>query len=62
MEAGVNIEIIRLTKVERCKNNITEIANKLRDKIYDVVPDFNLVRHKITDMIFYQKIVSIIFP
>lgn len=55
MEAGVNIEIIRLTKVERCKNNITEIANKLRDKIYDVVPDFNLVRHKITDMIFYQK-------
>jgi hypothetical protein len=55
MEAGVNIEIIRLTKVERCKNNITEIANMLRDKIYEVVPDFNLVRHKITDMVFYQK-------
>jgi hypothetical protein len=55
MEAGVNIEIIRLTKVERCKNNITEIANMLRDKIYEVVPDFNLVRHRITDMVFYQK-------
>jgi hypothetical protein len=55
MEAGVNIDIIRLTKVERCKNNITEIANKLRDKIYDVIPDFNLVRYKIADMVFYQK-------
>ena len=55
LEAGINIEIIRLTKVERCKNNITEIANKLRDKIYDVIPDFNLLRHKITDMVFYQK-------
>jgi len=55
MEGDLNIEIIRLLKVERCKNKITDVANNLRDKIYDVVPDFNLIKHKITDMVFYQK-------
>lgn len=56
LEGDANIDIIRLTKVERCKNNITTVANLLRDKIYDLLPDFNLVRHNnIPDIVFYQK-------
>ena len=56
LEGDANTDIIRLTKVERCKNNITTVANLLRDKIYDLLPDFNLVRHNnIPDIVFYQK-------
>jgi len=56
LEGDSTIDVIKLTKVERCKNNITTVANILRDKIYDLLPDFNLVRHNnIPDIIFYQK-------
>lgn len=50
-----NVIIFRLKKVERCKQDITEIANVLRDKIYGVLPDFNLLRYKVADMIHYPK-------
>ena len=38
-----NSKTIVLKQVERCKNDITLIANKLRDKIYKTVPSFNLL-------------------
>ena len=52
---GGNIVIFRLQKVERCKQDITEIANVLRNKIYGILPDFNLLSYKVADMIQYPK-------
>ena len=46
---------IILKKVERCKNDITQIANKLRDKIYDSTLDFNLLKHISPDLVIYNK-------
>jgi hypothetical protein len=46
---------IKLCKVERCKNDITLIANKLRDKIYDSSLDFNLLKYISPDLIIYNK-------
>ena len=46
---------ITLKKVERCKNDITQIANKLRDKIYDETIDFNLLKHTSPDVIIFNK-------
>lgn len=46
---------ITLSKVERCKNDITQIANKLRDKIYNSSLDFNLLKHISPDLIIYNK-------
>lgn len=51
----VNTSVIRLLKVERCTANITQIANTLRDKIYDIIPDFNLLKNNIDDLVFYKK-------
>lgn len=50
-----NILVYRLTKVERCKKDITTVANVLRDRIYDVIPDFNLLQHNSGDIIQYPK-------
>lgn len=50
-----NTIIFRLSKVERCKQDVSKIANILRDKIYGVIPDFNLLNHKIADIIQYPK-------
>ena len=50
-----NTIVFRLSKVERCKQDVSEIANILRDKIYDVIPDFNLLKHKVADIIQYPK-------
>ena len=38
-----NTKTIVLKQVERCKNDITLIANQLRDKIYKISPSFNLL-------------------
>ena len=48
---------ITLKTVERCKNEITIIANFLRDKIYDIIPYFNLLKHSSKDLILYNKMV-----
>lgn len=50
-----NTLVFRLSKVERCKQDVIEIANILRDKIYDVIPDFNLLKYKVADIIQYPK-------
>jgi hypothetical protein len=50
-----NTIVFRLSKVERCKQDVSEVANILRDKIYDVIPDFNLLKHKVADIIQYPK-------
>ena len=50
-----NIIIVKLSKVERCKNNITKVANILRDKIYNVIPDFNILKYKTIDITHYKK-------
>ena len=54
-----NIHCINLKIVERCKNDITLIANCLRDKIYDVTPQFNLLKYTAPDLIIYNKKFSI---
>ena len=46
---------INLKIVERCKNNVTIIANCLRDKIYDITIHFNLLKHTTPDLIIYNK-------
>ena len=55
MVVDCNSSIIKLNKVERCTKNITEIATVLRDKIYDIIPDFNLLKYKVSDVVIYQK-------
>jgi SepF-like predicted cell division protein (DUF552 family) len=51
-----NTMIIRLNKVERCKDNITKIANILRDKIYGHIHEFNLLKQDASlDMKLYPK-------
>lgn len=50
-----NTIVFRLSKVERCQQDVTEVANILRDKIYDIIPDFNLLKHKVADIIQYPK-------
>lgn len=65
LKDDMNARCVVLSKVERCKNNITDIANKLRDKIYltmgIAIPgraaagEFNLLIHKIEDIIHYKK-------
>jgi len=65
LKDDMNARCVVLSKVERCKNNITDIANKLRDKIYLTmginIPgraeagEFNLLIHKIKDIIHYKK-------
>ena len=51
-------DYILLRKVERCKNDVTLIANKLRDKICESTPDFNLLKHVSPDLIIYNKVFS----
>ena len=46
---------INLKIVERCKNDITMIANCLRDKIYGITPQFNLLKYTAPDLILYNK-------
>ena len=48
-------KIITLKKVERCKNDITLIANELRDKIYKVKNTFDLLTHNAPNIITYNK-------
>ena len=55
IQNNTSLITITLKKVERCKNDITQIANKLRDKIYDSTLDFNLLKHISTDLIVYNK-------
>ena len=50
-----NTKIISLKIVERCKNDITLIANQLRDKIYKTISSFNLLSHNATNVILYNK-------
>ena len=50
---------INLKLVERCKNDITLIANLLRNKIYDITLQFNLLKHTAPDLIIYNKKFSI---
>jgi len=54
-----NENYITLKIVERCKNNITIIANNLRDKIYDNLQNFNLLKYTEPDLIFYDKKFSV---
>uniref|UniRef100_A0A6C0EZM5 UvrD-like helicase C-terminal domain-containing protein n=1 Tax=viral metagenome TaxID=1070528 RepID=A0A6C0EZM5_9ZZZZ len=51
-------DYILLRKVERCKNDVTLIANKLRDKICESTADFNLLKHVSPDLIIYNKVFS----
>jgi hypothetical protein len=50
---------ITLSKVERCKNSITTIANILRNKIYNQIPEFNLLKlyidNPINEIIIYKN-------
>ena len=55
----INTSSITLKIVERCKNNITLIANQLRDTIYDTSQNFNLLKHTAVDLIIYDKKFSI---
>ena len=55
IQNNTSLTTIILKKVERCKNDITQIANKLRDKIYDSNLDFNLLKHISPDLIIYNK-------
>ena len=51
-----NTKTIVLKQVERCKNDITLIANKLRDKIYKIIPSFNLLDiNTALNIILYNK-------
>jgi hypothetical protein len=50
-----NMLVFRLSKVERCQQDVSDVANILRDKIYGVIPDFNLLKHKVADIIQYPK-------
>ena len=52
-----NTKTIVLKQVERCKNDITFIANQLRDKIYKIVSSFNLLNNNDTaiNVILYNK-------
>ena len=54
----VNLEVINLCKVERCKNSITLIANSLRDKIYNPLLNFNLLTYKIPELIIYKSLAN----
>ena len=54
----IHTVIMTLKIVERCKSDITLIANKLRDKIYNIIPSFNLLSHNIDNVdnvILYNK-------
>ena len=55
IQNNTSLTTITLKKVERCKNDITQIANKLRDKIYDSTLDFNLLKHISPDLVIYNK-------
>jgi hypothetical protein len=50
-----NTIIFRLSKVERCQQDVSMVANILRDKIYGAIPDFNLLGYKVADIIQYPK-------
>ena len=51
-----NTKTIVLKQVERCKNDITLIANNLRDKIYKIIPSFNLLDiNTALNIILYNK-------
>ena len=52
-----NTKTIVLKQVERCKNDITFIANQLRDKIYKISPSFNLLSNNdnVINIIHYNK-------
>ena len=56
---STNENYITLKIVERCKNNITLIANHLRDKIYGTLQHFNLLKYTEPDLIMYDKKFSI---
>ena len=54
----IHTVMMSLKIVERCKSDITLIANKLRDKIYNIIPSFNLLTHHIDNVdnvILYNK-------
>ena len=54
----IHTVMMSLKIVERCKSDITLIANKLRDKIYNIIPSFNLLSHNIDNVdnvILYNK-------
>ena len=52
---NTNDNYITLKNVERCKNNVTLVANILRNKIYNTLSHFNLLEHKNIDIITYNK-------
>jgi len=52
---NTNNNYITLKNVERCKNNVTLVANILRNKIYNTISNFNLLEHKNIDIITYNK-------
>ena len=55
LKLPADINCINLKIVERCKNDITMIANCLRDKIYGITPQFNLLKYTAPDLILYNK-------
>ena len=55
---GESNNCITLKLVERCKNDITIIANELRNKIYNIIPQFNLLKHISVNLIIYNKTFS----
>ena len=52
---SINTTQITLKTVERCKNDITLIANALRNKIYKTIPSFNLLENNAGNIILYNK-------
>ena len=54
-----SLNCITLKNVERCKNDVTLIANNLRDKIYGVIDNFNLLKETAPDLIIYNKKFSV---
>lgn len=46
---------LRLSKVERCKNAITDVANILRNKIHETIPSFSLLEHQLDEIKIFKK-------
>lgn len=56
LDQDISSIVIKLMKVERCKNQITNIANQLRDKIYHIITDFNILKYDpIPELKIYNK-------
>jgi len=52
---SISTTTITLKTVERCKNDITIIANSLRNKIYKTITTFDLLKNNAINIILYNK-------